>query len=281
MTGIGIVSLLLIVANCIISIKGFRDKNFYYSWNFDVEKILVYKQYRRLVTSGFLHTNWLHLLFNMLGIVFFGGYVEGKLGPAQYLIIYFSSLIGGDLLSLFIHRKHSDYTSVGASGGIFGIIFASIALYPGLKLGLFLLPISIPAWLFGLLFVLYSVYGVRSRKSNIGHESHLGGALIGMMVSLLFDPSALLTNYLTILVIAVPTIAFMYMIMFRPHWLLVDNYYYKQHKQFYSIDQQYNYEKNLEQKELDRLLDKIGRYGMQSLTKAEKDKLKQFSETVR
>jgi hypothetical protein len=109
----------------------------------------------------------------------------------------------------------------------------------------------------------------------------LGGALIGMLVSLLFKPSALVENYVSILIVAVPTIAFMYIIIVKPHLLWVNNLFYKQHKDFYSIDHKYNYEKKIEQKEIDRILDKISRHGMQSLTKTEKEKLKRYSETVR
>jgi membrane associated rhomboid family serine protease len=277
----GYISFLIIIATCIVSIKGFRDKEFYYRWNFDVEKILVYKQYKRIFGSGFLHANWIHLVFNMLGLLFFSGYVEAALGPFLFTIVYFASMLGGKLFSLFIYRNQGDYTSVGASGAICGIVFASIALFPGMSLGLFLLPISIPGWLFGLLFVLYSVYGIRSRSNNIGHESHLGGALIGMLVSLMFKPSALVENYITILIIAIPTIIFIYLIIVKPHLLLVNNLFYTQHKDFYSIDHKYNYEKKIEQKEIDNILDKISRRGMQSLTKAEKEKLKRYSETAK
>ena len=281
MAGAGLIAFIIIIVTCIVSIKGFRDKEFYYKLNFDVEKILVYKQYKRIFTSGFLHANWMHLVFNMLGLLFFSGAVEAILGSVLFTVVYFASLVGGKMLSLFIYRHHSDYTSVGASGAICGIIFASIALLPGMQVGLFPLPISIPGWLFGLLFVLYSVYGIRSKSSNIGHESHLGGALIGMLVSLLFHPSALIENYVTILIIAVPTIVFIYLIIVKPHLLMVNNLFYQRNKDFYSIDHKYNYDKKIEQKEVDRILDKISRRGMQSLTKIEKEKLKKYSETVR
>jgi len=281
MAGSGLISLAIIIATCLVSIKGFRDKEVYYRLNFDVEKILIYKQYKRIFTSGFLHANWLHLIFNMLGLLFFSGAVEAILGPILFTIVYFASLLGGKLFSLFIYRNHGDYTSVGASGAICGIIFAGIALLPDMRVGLFPLPISIPGWLFGLLFVLYSVYGIRSKSNNIGHESHLGGALIGMLVSLLFHPSAMVENYVTILIIAVPTLVFIYLIIVKPHLLMVNNLFYQRNKDFYSIDHKYNYEKNIEQKEIDRILDKISRRGMNSLTKVEKDKLKRYSETVR
>ena len=217
----------------------------------------------------------------MISLYAFSGLIESNLGGLKFLIIYFASLVGGDLLSLFVHRNHGDYNSVGASGAVCGIIFASIALFPGMGIGFFGLPLSIPSWLYGILYVLYSIYGIKSKKDNIGHEAHLGGALIGMTVALIIEPSAFLENYLTILIIAVPTIAFIYLIITRPHILLVDNFYYKTHKNYYSVDHKYNEEKNNNQKGIDKILDKINKNGIGSLSKKENEKLKQFSRTVR
>ena len=98
---------------------------------------------------------------------------------------------------------------------------------------------------------LYSIYGIKSSKDNIGHDAHLGGALVGMTVALLLQPTAFLENYLTILVIAVPTIAFIYLIITRPQILLVDNFYFKNRKNYYSIDHKNNDEKVTKQKEID------------------------------
>jgi hypothetical protein len=109
----------------------------------------------------------------------------------------------------------------------------------------------------------------------------LGGALIGMTAALIIEPSAFMENYLTILIIAVPTIAFIYLIITRPQILLVDNFYFNTHKNYYSVDHKYNEEKNNKQKEIDKILDKISKSGMDSLSKKEKEKLKQFSQTVR
>ena len=280
MTDNGIIGLLLIVANVAFSYKGFKNSLFFNKYEFEVEKILIYKDYKRLVTSGFLHTNWMHLIFNMLALYFFSGSVEAYLGPIQLLLIYFISLAGGNLFSLYIHKNQSDYSAVGASGAICGIIFASIALFPGMGIGLFFIPLSIPGWLFGLAYVLYAIYGIKSRRTNSGHDAHLAGALIGMLVALLFEPSAFVSNYFTILVIAIPTIAFMYLVITRPHLLLIDNAFFRRKKNHYSIDHKVNAEKTNNQKEIDSILDKISKHGMNSLTRQEKEKLKQYSQSV-
>ncbi|MBE7174226.1 MAG: rhomboid family intramembrane serine protease [Williamsia sp.] len=281
MTGTGIIGLLLIAINVVVSYKGFNNHFFFDKYKFEVEKILLYKDYKRLVTSGFLHVNWTHLIFNMISLLMFSGLLESYGGGFEFLLIYVAGLVGGDLLSLLIHKHDPDYSSVGASGAVCGLIFAAIALFPGFNMGLFFIPISIPGWLFGLLFVGFSMYGIKSRRDNVGYEAHLGGALVGMAVALLLHPSAFLLNYPAILVIAVPTIVFIYLIVTRPHLLLIDNYFFKTHREHYSIDHKYNEAKHVQQKEIDRILDKINSRGMSSLSKKEREDLDRYSRASR
>ncbi|WP_276483173.1 rhomboid family protein [Paraflavitalea pollutisoli] len=270
---------LLIAANVIVSWKGFKDRAFVDRYMFSVDGIKLFKQYDRLFTSGFLHANWLHLIFNMLALYFFSGPVAAVLDWWGMLLVYFASLIGGDLLSLFIHRHSGSYSSLGASGAVAGLIFATIALFPGIDIPLIVIPI--PGWLFGLLFVLFSIYGIRSRKGNVGHDAHLAGALVGLLVAILLQPSALINNYITILVIALPALAFLYFIITRPHVLFVDNLFFKRQQHNYTIDQKYNEDQHNRQLEIDRILDKINRTGMRSLTRAEKEKLEDYSKKIR
>ena len=279
--GIGTITFLLVIANFIISYNGFNNRRFYSRLVFQVEKILVYKDYKRLITSGFLHVSWLHLLFNMFTLYAFGSSLENALGPLQYLLLYFASLIGGNLLSLFIHRNHAGYKSVGASGAIAGVMFGAIAIYPGLEIGFFGIPLAIPAWIFGLGYMLLSIYGVKSKKDNVGHDAHLGGALIGMAVAILLRPIALIDNYLPILIVAGPAIVFLYIIITRPHFLLVDNYFFRNQEDFYNIDHKYNQERANRQKEIDRILEKIHKKGMKSLTREEKELLKRESKSIK
>lgn len=280
MGSLGAISLIIIVINCLVSYRGFTNKTFFESYQLDVDSILIRKDYKRLVTSGFLHLSWPHLVFNMLSLVFFSDSLENYLGGLQCALIYFVSLVGGGLFILLVHRHHGDYSAVGASGAVCGIIFSSIALFPGMNVGLFLIPLSIPGWIYGLLFIAYSIYGVRSRKGNIGHEAHLGGALVGMFAAIVMVPSALIENYVTILVISIPTIIFTYLVITRPHVLLVDNFFFKKHHAAYNIDQRYNLDRTKQQQEIDRILDKINTKGMSSLTKAESNKLKEYSKKM-
>src|SRR5436190_714779 len=275
----GIVGILLIVANIVFSYKGFTNSLFFDGYKFEVDRILVSKDYKRLITSGFLHVSWTHLIFNMLSLLAFCGLLESNLGEIKFFIIYFASLVGGDLLSLFVHRNHGDYTAVGASGAVCGVIFAAIALFSGLDIGLLGIPLYIPSWLYGILYVLISIYGIKSNKGNIGHDAHLGGALVGMIVALLLKPSAFIPNYLTILIIALPAVAFICLIIARPQILLVDNFRFKSRAKVYSINRKPRKKKIDGQQEIDSILDKINKHGMSSLSKSEKERLEQFSKT--
>lgn len=275
-----LIVILLIFTNIIFSYKGFSNQVFFDGYKFEVDKILARKDYKRLITSGFLHVSWTHLIFNMISLYIFSIPVIMMIGGLKFLIIYFVSLVGGDLLSLFIHRHHGDYSSVGASGAVCGVIFAGLALYPGMGIGIFLLPFSMPGWLYGLVYVLYSMYGIRSNKNNIGHDAHLGGALVGMTIAILMEPSAIIENYFTILIIMVPSLVFIYLIIKKPGTLLVDNFFFNTHKDHYSIDHLYNEAKARNQKEIDRILDKINQFGINSLSKTEKARLEEYSKKI-
>ncbi len=281
MTNTAALSLVIIIINIIVSYKGLKSDAFFDRYKFEVDRILIHREYWRFITSSFLHVSWIHLIFNMFSLYFFSGDLEMYLGPWKFLLIYFTSMVCGDLLSLYIHRNHGDYSSAGASGAICGIMFACIALFPDIEIGLLFLPFRLPAWIYGLFYVLYSIYGIRSKKENIGHEAHLGGGLVGMLLAILMEPSVLIFNYLPILVILIPTIAFMYMIIKNPLTLLIDNLYYNKHNYNYTLEDRYNARKKNMQDEIDELLDKINRKGINSLSKREREKLEEYSKMAK
>src|SRR5437870_6356807 len=170
---------LVIGLTSLISWLGFRSRAVEEKYIFDPQAILAWKEYYRLVTSAFLHANGWHLLWNMVSLYFFGPALETVYGAQQFLLIYFGSVIGGDLLSLYVHRHH-EYRAYGASGGVCGIIFASILINPGGALSLFYFPIWIPNWLYAIGFLLASFYGMQEHnRAGIGHGAYLGGAIVG------------------------------------------------------------------------------------------------------
>lgn len=272
----GFITLFLIATNVLFSYRGFKDHSFFLKYRFEVEQVKVYRDYKRLFTSGFLHVGWMHLIFNMVALYFFSSNLEAYIGSAEFILVYAAGLVGGNLLSLIIHKHDASYSSAGASGAVFGIMFGSIALFPGMNIGLFFLPFSFPAWLFGLAYVLFSIYGIRSRSDNIGHDSHLGGALAGMFVALLLHPSALGDNLVTILIIAIPAIAFIFFIIKKPEALLIDNLFYKESHHL-TMEDKYNLRKRNKQEELDKVLDKIHKKGINSLSEKERRLLEEYS----
>ncbi len=277
----GIVTLLLIIINSIVTYKGLRDHRFFERYSFEVDKIFISKEYTRMITSGFLHVSWIHLIVNMLSLYFFSDALEMQMGLFRFLLIYFGSLLGGNIFSLIVHKNHGSYSAVGASGAVSGIIFAAIALFPGFGISFFGIPFSVPAWLYGIAFVLYTIYGIRSSRDNIGHEAHLGGALAGLIIAIIMEPSSLVYNYLTILIILIPSVIFIYFILTRPEFLHIDNHFRKAQQNFYSIEHKYNAEKADAQRKVDLILEKIHRKGLGSLSKKEQEILEEYSRRVR
>ena len=216
--GIQQISLLLIAVTLWISYKGFQDWAFKEKYVFWVDKIRYGKEHIRLLSSGFLHGGWWHLLLNMYCLYEFSRAV--RLSIPLFLLLYFACLIGGNLFALYIHRNHADYKALGASGAVSGVIFASIVYNPfgGIRL-FFLIPID--NWLFAILFVAISIYGIKSQRDNIGHEAHLGGAVIGMLMALAFNPSAIFVNTWVYIVTLLPVAIFLFLIIKRPELLYV------------------------------------------------------------
>jgi membrane associated rhomboid family serine protease len=268
------IGLIVIIFTCLTSYKGLVDPRFYNQYVFQVDKILIDKEYGRMVTSGFLHANWIHLAFNMSTLYAFSASLEMTLGIQNYAIIYFSSLIGGSLLSLYIHRNHGDYTAIGASGAVCGVIFASIALYPEVEIGTF--GLYFPSWLYALLFISISIFGIKSQATNIGHDAHLGGALIGLLTAVILRPETLEYNYWIVLLIALPTIAFIVFLIRNPEIMLMDNVFSKK-QGFETFEDKHNATKLTKAQEIDKILDKIRDKGVDSLTSKEKDTLDKFS----
>lgn len=205
MYNIDIATIAIIAANVLASIKGFNDTNFFERYKFSIGAIKA-GQKDRMVTSGFLHVDISHLLFNMLTLYFFAGVVINWFGPVQFFIIYAVSLIAGSLLALSFHKDEPYYSAVGASGAVTGILYAAILLQPTMQLGIMFIPIPVPAYVVGIGYLLYSIYGMKKRLGNIGHTAHFGGAIGGYACTLLFMPSLLQTETLMVGLLALPII---------------------------------------------------------------------------
>ncbi len=186
-------TLAIIAANVLVSLKGFNDQGFFERYKFGIGAIQA-GQKVRMLTSGFLHVDISHLFLNMFTLYFFADVVIRWFGPTQFILIYFVSLLAGSLLALFFHKKEPFYSAVGASGAVTGILYSAILLQPNMQLGIMFIPIPLPAYVLGILYMLYSIYGMKKRLGNIGHTAHFGGAIGGYMITLLFKPELILTD---------------------------------------------------------------------------------------
>ncbi|MCW3090972.1 MAG: Rhomboid family protein [Ferruginibacter sp.] len=280
MTEVGITSLILIIANIFCSVQGLNDRHSFKRNTFRISEFLFKKDYKRLVTSGFFHVSWLHLVLNLASLCFFSGGIELQLGGARYLLIYFAGLVGGNLFALFVHRNHGDYSTAGATGAITGIIFATIALFPGFEIGFLGIRFPIPAWFYGFLYVLFSIYGIKSKTDNIGHEANLAGGLTGLLVAVLMQPMAVTNNYLAILALAIPSMFFIFIIINRPRFILITNKFLNRYDKDLTVEIVQPAEPLDHQQEIDLILEKIHQHGIGSLTKKEKEKLDYYSRII-
>jgi membrane associated rhomboid family serine protease len=199
-----LVMLGVIIANVLVSIKGFNDEMFFRKYQFHVGSIRAGEQIR-MVTSGFLHADFMHLAFNMITLYFFAPVVIQTLGDFSFILIYLGSLICGSLLTMVFHGNEYSYSAVGASGAVTGVLYSSILMYPDMTIGIFGI-IPMPAYVFGILYLFYSIYGMKSRTDNIGHTAHFGGAIGGYVITLLKMPSLLQDNLLMVILLAIPII---------------------------------------------------------------------------
>ena len=150
----------------------------------------------QMLTSGFLHAGLAHLVFNMLTLYFFGPAMEMLLGGRRFLVLYFGSLLAGSLATLLIHRRDPAYRAVGASGAITGVLFGFVLFRPTAPIYMFFIPIGIPAVLFAAVYMVVSIWGLRGGRGGsrrgvrggIGHAAHLGGAIGGIVLTVLMRP---------------------------------------------------------------------------------------------
>lgn len=192
----------IIAINVLISYKGFNDLSFFRKYEFHVGSIRSGEQIR-MISSGFLHADLTHLIFNMLTLWFFAPVVSSYLGNFSFGLIYFGSLIFGSLLTMVFHKNDYGYRAVGASGAVTGVLYSAILLQPDMMLGIFFI-IPIPAYLFGILYLLYSIYGMKAKNDNIGHTAHFGGAIGGYLITLIKDPQLFVEHTLMVVLLAIP-----------------------------------------------------------------------------
>jgi len=195
----------IIAVTILFSLKGLNDVAFFRKFEFHIGSIRA-GDHIRMISSGFLHADMGHLFFNMFTLYMFAPVVINYFGSASFFLIYMASLVFGSLLTLLMHKNDYSYRAIGASGAVMGVLYSAILIDPSMNLYLFFVPIPIPAYLFGIGYLLYSIYGMKAKSDNIGHTAHFGGAVGGYLITLLKEPTMLVDNTFMVVLLAIPII---------------------------------------------------------------------------
>ena len=199
------VAILIIGLNIFFSYRGFSDRIFFNKYKFSPSSIKSGEKIR-YISSGFLHVDTTHLIVNMFTLYFFVDAVIFRVGEINFIIIYFTSLVFGNWLTYRFNSNNINYSAVGASGAVMGIVYSAILLNPDMTLFFFILPM--PGYLFGLGYLFYSIYSMKKVNDNIGHEAHLGGAIAGFFSTIFISPAVVFTNLFTVLILLIPIVYF-------------------------------------------------------------------------
>ncbi|RZK83149.1 MAG: rhomboid family intramembrane serine protease [Pedobacter sp.] len=175
----------IFIFTIVTSIYAFNDNSLF--GKFMLNPYNVSRRYKiyTLITSGLIHADWMHLIFNMITFFSFGFALEGMIGSINFGILYFVSLIVSDIPSVIKHKNDIWYNSLGASGAISAVLFSYVLFQPFSRM--YIMPIPVPIWaiVFGPLYLLYCVYAAKQSRDNINHDAHFFGALSGMILTVL------------------------------------------------------------------------------------------------
>ncbi len=185
------ISLVIIIVTCLVSYTALKNYDQLDKMSLQPYMVKNYRQYYRFITSGFVHADFQHLIFNMLTLFFFGPAIERLFmqlfqSKVVYILYYLLGIIVANIPSYIKHRNNSNYSSLGASGAISAVVFTAIMIDPWNTIYFFFIPI--PAVIYGVLFLALSAYMSRKGGDNINHDAHMWGALFGIVFPLIFHP---------------------------------------------------------------------------------------------
>jgi membrane associated rhomboid family serine protease len=275
-------TIIVLIGTAVVSALAFRRPGLWERLMFKPLEILRGQQYERLLTSGLIHADWGHLAWNALSFFLFGRHIEAIYGPVPLLAVYLAGILGGSLLSLVIHRNDIDYRALGASGGVCGVIFASIFLLPGGAIYMFFIPIGIPPYLYAIIFLVTSFISHRRKSDNIGHDAHLGGAIVGLLTATVLYPQMVFAAPLMFATVLVLALGILFYLIRDPGGVLEFQLGAGREHQGNQRYQRYDEARERREKleEIDRLLDKVAAHGIGSLSNAERQRLERLSKEV-
>ena len=178
----------IFVLTIFTSIKAFKDPHLKYKFLFNPYRLTRNKEWHQVFTHGLIHANWMHLGFNMLAFYFFAFSLETIIGHYEFFVLYMMSLVISTIPGLIQHKDNDLYNALGASGAVSAVVMSFILIMPDIELMFILLPIPMPGWVLGLLYIGYSFYASLRRTDNIAHDAHLWGALSGIVITVLLKP---------------------------------------------------------------------------------------------
>jgi membrane associated rhomboid family serine protease len=185
------VTLIVILISVAASIYAWNKPEIYHKWMMNPYRVNHNNEYYRFITSGFIHADYSHLFFNMFSLYFFAQVVENMMGILNFLILYIVGIVISDLPTYFKYNNVPNYNSLGASGGVSSVIFASILLNPLNKIYIFFIPVGIPGFIYGLLFLGFCYYMSKRGGDNINHSAHFYGSVFGLVYTAVILPWAL------------------------------------------------------------------------------------------
>jgi membrane associated rhomboid family serine protease len=189
------ISFIIILITVATSWYGFRNPSMQSRWMLNPYMMVHRKQWYRLISSGFIHGSWVHLLFNMFTFFFFGPVIEyyfaamyGKAtGAVLFVVLYLLSMAAADITTIRKYKNQIHYNALGASGAVAAVVFSSILFDPLNKLCLYAI-LCLPGFIFAILYLMYSYFQGKSMSDNINHDAHLWGAVVGMAYTIVLWP---------------------------------------------------------------------------------------------
>lgn len=181
----------IFIFTIVTSIYAFNDRSLIGKFILSPYNISRRHKVYTLITSGFIHADWMHLIFNMITFFSFGFALESMIGSVNFAILYFVSLIASDLPTVFRHKNDLWYNSLGASGAISAVLFSYILFLPFASLYIMPIPFGIWSIAFGPLYLIYCVYASKQARDGINHDAHFFGALSGIILTILLVPGAI------------------------------------------------------------------------------------------
>lgn len=185
----------IIVVTCFVSVAAFFNRNLFLKSEYNPYRVIHSKEWLRLISHAFVHANWIHLFVNMWVLFVFGMISETyynvyfkEKGKLLYFFLYFGGILFSAIPAIVKHKNHSYYNAVGASGAVSAVLFSSILFRPMSNIHILFLPIGIPAFIFGILYLIYEAYLNKIAKDNIAHDAHIWGAIFGVVFTLLLNP---------------------------------------------------------------------------------------------